>query len=254
MRTCCSSSTGATRRTAARLPEFLAWAGKELKPILVDLLEETETERVFRPQAVYGYWPAAGAGNDVVLFDPAAPEREVARFALPRQDKKNGLCIADFLRDAAEPGRDVLGLQIVTVGQRASDVARAVVRRRPLQRLRAPARPRRRAGRGARRVRAPADPRRARLRPSGRARARRAAAPGLSRLALFLRLSRLPEPRRPAPAARAARMPRASGSSCPTRTSCGRSSRPRRSSSTTPRRAISTCEAGQAPESCSAAS
>ena len=80
---------------------------------------------MFRPQAVYGYWPAAGAGNDVVLFDPAAPEREVARFALPRQDKKNGLCIADFLRDAAEPGRDVLGLQIVTVGQRASDVARA---------------------------------------------------------------------------------------------------------------------------------
>ena len=72
---------------------------------------------MFQPQAVYGYWPAAGAGNDVILFDPAAPEREVARFALPRQDKKNGLCIADFLRDAAEPGRDVLGLQIVTVGQ-----------------------------------------------------------------------------------------------------------------------------------------
>ena len=113
------------KKDGRSLPEFLAWASKELKPILVDLLEETETERVFRPQAVYGYWPAAGAGNDVVLFDPAAPEREVARFALPRQDKKNGLCIADFLRDAAEPGRDVLGLQIVTVGQRASDVARA---------------------------------------------------------------------------------------------------------------------------------
>jgi 5-methyltetrahydrofolate--homocysteine methyltransferase len=112
------------KKDGRSLPEFLAWATKELKPILVDLLEETETERVFRPQAVYGYWPAAGAGNDVVLFDPAAPEREVARFALPRQDKKNGLCIADFLRDASEPGRDVLGLQIVTVGQRASDVAR----------------------------------------------------------------------------------------------------------------------------------
>ena len=112
------------KKDGRSLPEFLAWATKELKPILVDLLEETETERVFRPQAAYGYWPAAGAGNDVVLFDPAAAEREVARFALPRQDKKNGLCIADFLRDVAEPGRDVLGLQIVTVGQRASDVAR----------------------------------------------------------------------------------------------------------------------------------
>ena len=113
------------KKDGRSLSEFLAWATKELKPILVDLLEETESERVFQPQAVYGYWPAAGAGNEVILFDPAAPEREVARFALPRQDKKNGLCIADFLRDASEPGRDVLGLQIVTVGQRASDVARA---------------------------------------------------------------------------------------------------------------------------------
>ena len=112
------------KKDGRSLPDFLAWAGKELRPILVDLLEETEAERVFQPQAAYGYWPAAGAGNEVILFDPAAPEREVARFALPRQDKKNGLCIADFLRDASEPGRDVLGLQIVTIGQRASDVAR----------------------------------------------------------------------------------------------------------------------------------
>jgi 5-methyltetrahydrofolate--homocysteine methyltransferase len=112
------------KKDGRSLPEFLAWAGKELRPILVDLLEETEAERVFQPQAVYGYWPAAGSGNEVILFDPADPEREVARFALPRQDKKNGLCIADFLRDASEPGRDVLGLQVVTIGQRASDVAR----------------------------------------------------------------------------------------------------------------------------------
>jgi 5-methyltetrahydrofolate--homocysteine methyltransferase len=112
------------KKDGRSLPEFLAWAGKELRPILVDLLEETEAERVFQPQAAYGYWPAAGAGNDVILFDPADPEREIARFALPRQDKKNGLCIADFLRDASEPGRDVLGVQVVTIGQRASDVAR----------------------------------------------------------------------------------------------------------------------------------
>jgi 5-methyltetrahydrofolate--homocysteine methyltransferase len=113
------------KKDGRSLPEFLAWAGKELRPILVDLLEETEAERVFQPQAVYGYWPAAGAGNEVILFDPADPEREVARFALPRQDKQHGLCIADFLRDVSEPGRDVLGLQVVTIGQRASDVARA---------------------------------------------------------------------------------------------------------------------------------
>ncbi len=193
------------KKDGRSLPEFLAWATKELKPILVDLLEETETERVFQPQAVYGYWPAAGAGNDVILFDPAAPEREVARFALPRQDKKNGLCIADFLRDAAEPGRDVLGLQIVTVGQRASDVARewfAADRYNDYVRLH---------GLGVELAEALAEYVHRRIRAElgfahqdARERAELLEA-GLSRLALLLRLSRLPEPRRPAPAARAAR-------------------------------------------------
>ena len=62
-------------------------------------------------------------GNDIVLFDEGGAS-EVARFALPRQGKEGGLCIADFLRDIDEPERDVLGLQVVTVGQRASEVAR----------------------------------------------------------------------------------------------------------------------------------
>ena len=112
------------KKDGRTLDGFLAWANKELKPILTGLVDEAEAERVFPPQAVYGYWPAAADGNDVILFDPEDHDREVARFSLPRQSKKNGLCIADFLRDAAEPERDVLGLQVVTVGQRASEVAR----------------------------------------------------------------------------------------------------------------------------------
>ncbi len=113
------------KKDGRSLPEFLAWAAKELRPVLADLVERCEQERVFKPQAAYGYWPAAAEGNAVVLFAPDDPKREVARFALPRQAQPNGLCIADFLRDISEPERDVLGLQVVTVGQNASDVARA---------------------------------------------------------------------------------------------------------------------------------
>ena len=106
-----------------KLDAFLAWAQKELRPVLADLVARSEAERIFAPKAAYGYWPAAGEGNDVVLFDGAGT-REVARFRLPRQDKEGGLCIADFLRDVDAPERDVLALQVVTVGQRASEVAR----------------------------------------------------------------------------------------------------------------------------------
>jgi 5-methyltetrahydrofolate--homocysteine methyltransferase len=105
------------------LHDFLAWARKELRPVLADLVERAEAESVFAPQAAYGYWPAAAEGNDVVLFDPEG-SRELVRFRLPRQDKAGGLCIADFLRDIDAGHRDVIALQVVTVGQRASDVAR----------------------------------------------------------------------------------------------------------------------------------
>lgn len=106
-----------------RLEEFLRWAQKELRPVLADLVAKAEAERIFAPQAAYGYFKAAGDGNDILLFDEGG-EREIARFRLPRQAKPGGLCIADFLRDADEPERDVIGLQVVTVGQRASEVAR----------------------------------------------------------------------------------------------------------------------------------
>ena len=52
-----------------KLEDFLAWAQKELRPVLSDLVAKAAGEDVFAPKAAYGYWPAAAEGNDVVLFD-----------------------------------------------------------------------------------------------------------------------------------------------------------------------------------------
>ncbi len=111
------------KKDGRKLDDFIAWAAKELRPVLTSLVAEAETEKVFTPKAAYGYWKAAGEGNDIVLFDEDGTT-EVARFALPRQRKAEGFCVSDFLRDIDDDERDVLGLQVVTVGQRASEVAR----------------------------------------------------------------------------------------------------------------------------------
>jgi 5-methyltetrahydrofolate--homocysteine methyltransferase len=86
----------------------------------------------------YGYFPCGRQGNAVVLFDPAglkpgaSPAEagdELGRFALPRQRSGNRYCIADFYRDldadASALGRptDVLPMQAVTMGERASTFA-----------------------------------------------------------------------------------------------------------------------------------
>ncbi len=113
------------RKQGRSLQDYMIWARKELRPILNRILADAAAEQAFAPQAAYGFWPAAAEGNDLIIFAEGG-EQEVARFTLPRQRREGGLCIADFFRDASRgPGdRDVIGLQVVTVGQRASEIAR----------------------------------------------------------------------------------------------------------------------------------
>ncbi|HZL60280.1 MAG TPA: methionine synthase [Stellaceae bacterium] len=111
------------RKDGRTLDEFKAWAKTELRPVLNPLLERVARENILLPQAAYGYWPCAASGNDVIVFDADA-KTELARFSFPRQAKEGGLCIADFFRDVTDNERDVIALQVVTMGKRASDVAR----------------------------------------------------------------------------------------------------------------------------------
>ena len=111
------------RKRGRKLAEYMKWARTEIKPILLDLVARCEAEDILRPQAVYGYFPAASEGDDLVLYNPG-DDGEVARFPLPRQNRSGGLCIADFFRQADSGERDVIGLQAVTIGQHASEVAR----------------------------------------------------------------------------------------------------------------------------------
>ncbi|MDP6020964.1 MAG: methionine synthase [Alphaproteobacteria bacterium] len=112
------------RKRGRGLAEYMEWARNEVKPIMVDLMARCEAEDILRPQAVYGYFPAASKGDDLVLFSPNGSDEEIARFALPRQDRAGGLCIADFFREIDSGERDIIALQAVTVGQHASEVAR----------------------------------------------------------------------------------------------------------------------------------
>ncbi|MDX5930234.1 methionine synthase [Acidiphilium acidophilum] len=111
------------RKQGKSLDEFLGWARQELRPIMKRMLALCEAQDILKPQAIYGYWKAAGQGNDLILFEPDGTT-EIARFTLPRQPREDGDCIADFFRDIEDPERDVIALQIVTMGQKSSEIAR----------------------------------------------------------------------------------------------------------------------------------
>jgi 5-methyltetrahydrofolate--homocysteine methyltransferase len=98
----------------------------EFRPTLQRLTAEAKRDGWLAPQAVYGYFPVQSDGNQVIVYDPAAFEsdggslREIARFHFPRQEGRDRLCLADYFRSTQSSDVDVIGLQLVTVGDAAT--------------------------------------------------------------------------------------------------------------------------------------
>jgi len=117
-------------------------------PILHDLARKCAKEGILLPQAVYGYWPCNSAGDDLIIYAPpgvdaASPSpsrtvphpnplpkgegidrREIMRFTFPRQSEPPYWCLSDFWRPVENGEPDVVAFHLVTVGRKASDVAR----------------------------------------------------------------------------------------------------------------------------------
>src|SRR6267142_1560046 len=99
---------------------------EKFRPIFLQLQEEVIANGWFEPKTVYGYYPCQSDGNDVILYDTPelARAREIQRFTFPRQREGRKLCIADFFASRASGQMDVIGLSVVTIGSRASEVTK----------------------------------------------------------------------------------------------------------------------------------
>jgi 5-methyltetrahydrofolate--homocysteine methyltransferase len=85
------------------------------------LLERIIDDRMLRASAVYGFWPAASEGDDIVVFDPDDGEREIRRFAMLRQQRVGkpdspNFCLSDFVAPRDYGRRDHVGAFAVTTG------------------------------------------------------------------------------------------------------------------------------------------
>jgi 5-methyltetrahydrofolate--homocysteine methyltransferase len=115
----------------------LHWGGRGVKgEAWRELVEGTAEEEGFaprlermwreqdflRPRARLGYFPVNSDGNELVVFDPEDPERELERLVFPRQPKHDRICLADFFRPLDSGERDVVALQGVTVGPEVTEL------------------------------------------------------------------------------------------------------------------------------------
>lgn len=82
---------------------------------------EAEQTGWLQPQAVYGYWPAQRDGNDLIVYEPDNLTRELTRFSFPRQEAGEFLALSDYFAPRDSGVMDIVALQIVTVGQAATE-------------------------------------------------------------------------------------------------------------------------------------
>src|SRR5579871_1909638 len=108
--------------------DYLRLVEEKFRPVLRKLEDEVIESGLFDPKVVYGYFPAQGDGNDLVVYQVPTPEarvpsekrQELLRFTFPRQKEGRRLCISDFFAPKSSGKMDVLGLSLVTIGPKAS--------------------------------------------------------------------------------------------------------------------------------------
>lgn len=98
---------------------------KQLRAEFASRLDRMKQEAIDQgwlvPQAVYGYFPAFSEGNQLLLVDPLDHQRVLTRLTFPRQKEDARLCLADYFLPLGSPVPDVVALQVVTVGEAATE-------------------------------------------------------------------------------------------------------------------------------------
>lgn len=108
-------------------------------PIFENLKKKIITNKLLEPKVVYGYFPCNSEGNDLIIYKPQYINNEnlynewgnsnfdyddlveYVRFTFPRQQAKKNLCIADYFLPKSTNKLDVIAIQIVTMGNIASE-------------------------------------------------------------------------------------------------------------------------------------
>jgi len=127
-------------------PFFMAWelrgkypkifqdevVGVEAKKLFDDatkMLFDCMVQKQLTANAVYGFWPAASDGDDVVLYTDESRSKELKRFHFLRQQwERKGQSefrsLADYVAPLSSGREDYLGAFVVTTGHGADEAAK----------------------------------------------------------------------------------------------------------------------------------
>jgi 5-methyltetrahydrofolate--homocysteine methyltransferase len=102
-------------------------AARELYANAQELLKQILDERLITARGVYGFWPAASEGDDIILYADDERATEAVRFNMLRQqeeiaDGKPNRSLADFVAPRESGAADYVGAFAVTAGIGVEDL------------------------------------------------------------------------------------------------------------------------------------
>jgi 5-methyltetrahydrofolate--homocysteine methyltransferase len=128
--------------------QFERLMDEKARPVFEALKTRAIGEGFIQPKVAYGYFPVQSHGNDLIVYHveefqragctcgahgvpaqgvsgikPQGKAREWLRFTFPRQEGRRRLCLSDFFRSTESGEFDVMGAQLVTVGDKATEMA-----------------------------------------------------------------------------------------------------------------------------------
>ena len=131
-------------------PFFMAWELKGKYPQILEdavvgaaardlfasaqqLLQQIISQRQLTAHAVYGFWPAASDGDDIVLFTDDSRQQQAARFPMLRQQwQRRGQddfrSLADYVAPLDSGRGDYVGGFALTAGTRSRRIVRHLLR------------------------------------------------------------------------------------------------------------------------------
>jgi len=97
---------------------------KEFSARLEKMSKDALREGWLKPQAVYGFFPCQADGDDLLIYNPKSLTgalETLTRFHFPRQPYDEHLALSDYFASLESGQIDLVGFQIVTVGQKATE-------------------------------------------------------------------------------------------------------------------------------------
>jgi 5-methyltetrahydrofolate--homocysteine methyltransferase len=108
---------------------YVGKVAKELHTHAVEMLDRLTGENLIQAHAVYGFWPAASDGDDILVYTDESRSEIATRFCMLRQQwerkgQETFRSLADYVAPLASGRQDYLGAFVVTAGHGTEELAR----------------------------------------------------------------------------------------------------------------------------------